>query len=201
MTDVAHTCVAGHTIQLNSLLWAGYQATTTQPPSSNSNNGDVEDSFQPNEIPCPEVPVNATPIEDDLSVFVSLSRQRTSAQGSIAAASSINFSPVDVVPYEGGVTPGGGAPVVCYGNNSVTELVRYQTQGQFLIEFCTRGYCLGDSRSGWNVGDVGFPCVANRHGTLCGQCLPGFAVTLYTSVRGEGGEEGRGEGTLGMVQT
>ena len=96
--------------------------------------------------------------------------------------SSASFDPLDVIPYADGLIPGGGAPVYCFNSTNVSELVDFRQAGEFSIEVCSRGYCRGDLRDSWFVANVDFPCVDNRQGPLCGQCKPGYAVTLYSTV-------------------
>lgn len=168
----SHQCIDGYTIELNSLLWAGLIPTATS--------GSNPSLYPPNIIACPRIPPNATAVESDFTSFVHDSRQRAEiAQGN----SSGNFDPVDVIPYANGLIPGGGAPVYCFNNTNISELVDFEQQGEFSIEVCSRGYCRGDLRDSWFVANVEFPCVENRQGPLCGQCKPGFAVTLYSTVR------------------
>ena len=62
---------------------------------------------------------------------------------------------------KGGIVPGGGAPVKCYQDNNVSELVDYIPLGEFSIEFRTRGYCHGNPLSSWNLADVDYPCREN----------------------------------------
>ena len=129
--------------------------------------------------PCPELPINFIPIDDkNYSIWISQSR-RIDASNGISAG----FDPLDVVPYQNGATPGGGAPVVCYDTRNVSELIEYKPPGEFTVGICTRGYCRGDAESMWFLSDVDFPCIDNREGVLCGQCSHGYAVTLYTTVR------------------
>ena len=115
------------------------------------------------------------PIEDRLTTTVQSYRQLRSS------SSVTNFEPVDVIPYFGPVDPGGGAPVKCFTEN-VSNVVEYTPDAVFSIELCSRGYCRGDSDSSWVVANESFPCAENRMGPLCGQCEPGYAVTLYSSV-------------------
>lgn len=168
----SHQCIDGYTVELNSLLWAGLIPTATS--------GSNPSLYPPNAVACPRIPPNATAVESDFTSFVHESRQRAEiAQGN----SSGNFDPVDVIPYVNGLNPGGGAPVYCFNSTNVSELVDFERQGEFSIEVCSRGYCRGDLRDSWFVANVEFPCVENRQGPLCGQCKPGFAVTLYSTVR------------------
>jgi len=59
--ELPHSCVAGYTVSLNSILWAGLvpvsdsESDTTSPPAT---------------IPCPVLSVNATPIQDSLTEWV-----------------------------------------------------------------------------------------------------------------------------------
>ena len=164
--NLPHRCIDGYTIQLNSILWAG-QIQTKDSGSQLAR--------YPSTVPCPDIPIDATPVDDDLSQYFQmlLEDEANTTRG--------NFDPVDVVPYDGGVIPGGGAPVLCF-NYSIPDLIDFKPQGEFSIEYCTRGYCRGNSRSNWFVVDVDYPCVENRMGPVCGQCTPGHAVTMYSTV-------------------
>lgn len=165
ITAWPHRCISGYTVELNSIFWAGRIPTKDSGPNP---------AKFPPPICCPAV--NATPVEDNLTQFFQFLRQdegNNTSQGTL--------DPVDVVPYDGGVVPGGGAPVLCF-NHSIPELIDYKSQGNFSIEFCTRGYCRGNLRSNWFVVDVDYPCVGNRMGPLCGQCKEGHAVTMYSTV-------------------
>lgn len=125
--------------------------------------------------PYPSDAVQDAPIQDSLTNAVQSYRQLDN--------NSVNFAPIDVVPYFGLVDPGGGATVKCFELN-VSEVVAYKSSAVFSIELCSRGYCRGDSQSSWVVANESFPCADNRMGPLCGQCKPGYAVTLYSSVSG-----------------
>ena len=165
----SHRCIDGYTIELNSLLWAGLIPTPTSGSAL---------SLYPPDIPCPAVPPNATAEISEFTSFVHESRRRAErAQGNFSS-----FDPLDVVPYADGLIPGGGAPVICFNGTNVSMLVDFERQGEFSIEVCSRGYCRGDLRDSWFVANVDFPCVKNRQGPLCGQCKPGYAVTLYSTV-------------------
>ena len=173
--DTPHRCIAGYTVSLNSILWAGRipvldsESNTAPPPVT---------------IPCPVLPVNSTPVHDPLTEWVMRNREinaLSSQNNGTGTSSSINSNPVDVVPFEG-VVPGGGAPVKCYQGYNVSQLVDYVPPGEFSVEFCTRGYCRGNPLTTWYLADVNYPCAENREGPLCGQCKPGYAVTLYSTV-------------------
>ena len=157
-------CIEGYTVQLSGSLWAGFIP-------EDSTKGETSE-FPPS-VPCPSF--NETePINDSLTNIVDRYRQ---------ISSPVNFAPVDVIPYMGIVGPGGGAPVKCFELN-VSDVVTYEPPGAvFSIELCSQGYCRGDARSDWVVANESFPCSQNRMGPLCGQCKPGYAVTLYSSVR------------------
>ena len=165
----SHQCLRGYTIELNSLLWAGLIATATSDPSL---------SQYPQDIRCPQIPSNATADINDFTLYVRESRRNAErVQGNYSI-----FDPLDVIPYANGLVPGGGAPVYCFNNTNVSRLVDFEHQGEFSIEVCSRGYCRGDLRDSWFVANVDYPCVQNRQGPLCGQCKPGYAVTLYSTV-------------------
>ncbi len=160
-------CIDGYTVQLSGSLWAGLI------PEDGSKEGGASE-FPPY-VPCP-LANETEPIEDNLTSTVNRYRQMASN------SSLVNFAPVDVIPYMGLVGPGGGAPVKCFELN-ISEVVTYEPQSAvFSIELCSQGYCLGDARSSWVVVNESFPCAENRMGPLCGQCKPGYAVTLYSSV-------------------
>lgn len=75
----------------------------------------------------------------------------------------------------------------CFRGSNVSELVEFNemSDSEFSVELCTRGYCRGDIRDSWYLVDNDFPCVEHREGPLCGQCKPGFALTLYSTVSRE----------------
>lgn len=165
VTTLSIHCVRGYTVVLSSLLWVGLLPTATTSPALPV-------------VDCPSLPLNPVPIDDgNYTMFISQSRMIDNENGL-----QTSFDPVDVIPYEDGIIPGGGAPVICYNSKNVSELVNYEPPGELTVNLCTRGYCLGDARLLWYVADVNYPCVENREGVLCGQCKPGFAVTLYTTV-------------------
>ena len=152
-----HTCIRGYTVELNGILWAGLIPR-----------GDSTPLYLPS-VSCPAVPPDSEPITNALTRFILEARVNTT------------LDPVDVVTYEQGVHPGGGAPVRCFHSN-ITELVTYSPDGDFSLEFCTRGYCRGSLLSSWFVSDEDYPCISERGGVLCGQCRSGFAVTTYSTV-------------------
>ena len=165
----AHQCVDGYTIELNSLLWAGLIPTS----ASGSNL-----SMYPPSVDCPP-PSNVTVMYGDFTTFIHQSRLRAQQE---QGNSSVTFDPLDVVPYADGLSPGGGAPIVCFDETNISRLVNFKPEGEFSIEVCSRGYCRGDLRDSWFLANVDYPCVNNRQGPLCGQCKPGYAVTLYSTV-------------------
>ena len=154
---ISHTCIRGYTIELNSILWAGlvphHDSAPLLPPS----------------VPCPEAPPNSQPVTNALTQFI------------LEARKNVTFDPVDVVTYQQGVHPGGLSPVHCFHSN-ISEIVAYKPDGDFSLEFCTRGYCRGNQLSSWFVSDEGYPCIPEREGVLCGQCRSGYAVTTYSTV-------------------
>ena len=160
-------CIDGYTVQLSSSLWAGLI------PEDNREGGASQ--FPPS-VPCPYNNGTMTePIQDNLTDTVNQYRQ-------LSNNSLVNFAPIDVVPYMGIVEPGGGAPVKCFQLNTSDVVTFEPTAAVFSIELCSQGYCRGDARSSWVVANESFPCAENRMGPLCGQCKPGYAVTLYSSV-------------------
>ena len=172
LLDIPHRCIAGYTAELNSILWAGYI------PIRESHTSLAD---HPMRISCPEIPEDATPVDDDLTRWIMETRASETRINPIA------FDPVDVVPYEGDIIPGGGAPVKCFEGSGVSELVDFNPTAdtEFSIETCTRGYCRGDVRTTWYLADNDYPCVDRREGPLCGQCKPGYALTLYSTVSWE----------------
>ena len=165
----AHQCINGYTIELNSLLWAGLIPTSTSGPDL---------STYPPTVDCPRSS-NMTVTFNDFTTFIHQSRLRVEQQqGNYSTA----FDPLDVVPYAKGLSPGGGAPVICFSDANVSRLVNFEPEGEFSIEVCSRGYCRGDLRDSWFLANVDYPCVDKRQGPLCGQCQPGYAVTLYSTV-------------------
>ena len=164
-------CILGYTVSLSGSLWAGLL-----PRGGDEIKNDGE---YPPTILCPnlkeEGDVAPSNIQDSLTSFV-LEFRRMAFN-----THRLNFDPVDVIPYKGIINPGGGAPVKCF-NFSVPEVVKYKSSAIFSIEQCSQGFCQGDSSTTWVVANVSYPCAANRMGALCGQCKPGFAITLYSSV-------------------
>lgn len=161
--DLSHTCIRGYTVQLNSILWAGLIPLAASAP------------LLPATVPCPVLPSDSTPVMDRLTDFITEARTNTN--------NSLTFDPVDVVTYEQGVHPGGRGPIRCFPGNNISELVAYRADGEFSIEFCTRGYCRGNILSSWFLSDEDYPCISERKGVLCGQCRPGYALTTYSTVR------------------
>jgi len=160
-------CILGYTVQLSSSIWGGLFFE----------DGKAVDDIYPPTVPCPSqetVPGNFT-FSDNLTNFViDLRRMELLDQ-------ELNFDPVDVVPYLGLVSPGGGASVMCFDKN-VSEVINHKSRGVFTIEQCGQGYCRGDGRDTWVVANVSFPCADNRMGPLCGQCKPNYSVSLYSTV-------------------
>ena len=162
--DLAHTCIRGYTVELNSILWAGLVPTGDSAP------------LYPDTISCPAVSPDDQPISNSLTEFIMEARMNDSSD-------SLMSDPVDVVLYEGGVHPGGRAPIMCFPGNNISQLVNYQPDGDFAMEFCTRGYCRGDVLTSWFLSDVDYPCMSDREGLLCGECRSGYALTTYSTVR------------------
>ena len=160
-------CIAGYTVNLNSLLWAGLIPVN---------------SSVLNEIPttsCFTQPNASIILEDTFSAWIKEARER---QLEILGSVDPDASPVDVVLYNGELMPGGGAPVKCYSNYTISELVEYKVNGEFSVDSCTRGFCRGNAETSWYLSDIDYPCVENRQGTLCGQCKPGFSLTITNTV-------------------
>lgn len=158
---ISHTCIRGYTVQLNSILWAGLLPHHSSAP------------LHPPTVPCPEIPPDPMPVTSRLTTFILEARANQT--------DSLLFDPVDVVTYEQGVHPGGRGPIRCFQGN-ISELVVYKADGEFTVEFCTRGYCRGDLLSSWFTADEDYPCIAERRGVLCGQCRSGYALTTYSTV-------------------
>lgn len=156
-------CISGYTLELSSNLWAGFIP-----------DGNAAESPPSVECPYPSNDAQEVAIHDKLTDTVE--KYRNLSSNSLAS-----FEPIDVIPYAGLVRPGGGAPVQCFEVN-VSEVVTYMAPGVFSIELCSQGYCRGDSDSRWVLANESFPCTRNRMGPLCGQCMPGYAVTLYSTV-------------------
>lgn len=158
-------CIGGYTVSLNGILWAGLIP--------------YENSTQLNEIPTTSCYTNRTNQSDD--GFTSLIKEiRERQQRLLGSTQSSN--PVDVVPYDKGLIPGGGAPVKCYLNYTIEELVNYQVNGEFSVDLCARGFCQGSSETSWYLSDVNYPCSENREGVVCGRCKDGLSLTLTSTV-------------------
>lgn len=160
-------CISGYTVELNSALWAGLIPL----------NGTQIDELST--VPCYIPDNSSTILLDSFSAWIETARKKQLEALGISADPDDN--PVDVVPYNGKIIPGGGAPVKCY-NYSIQELVEFKPNGEFSVEFCLRDFCQGNSQSIWYLSDVNYPCVANRQGTLCGQCKHGYSQTLTSTV-------------------
>lgn len=170
-------CVFGYTVQLSGFLWAGFI-----PREGGKSAGAISEFLDT--IPCPYVngsDVTTPPISDSLTNVV----RRYRAGSGNRTVSDLRLQ--DVIAYYGLVAPGGGAPVRCFEEN-ISSVVAYQIDAVFSIELCGQGYCRGDVESSWYLANESFPCTENRMGPLCGQCVPGYAVTLYSSVSVGGGK-------------
>lgn len=165
-------CIAGYTVELNGALWAGLI-----PPA----NSVIEELPT---VPC-LIPTNSSMlIHDAVSAWIEAARQDQLQR--VGATDDPDANPVDVVPYDGIIVPGGGAPVTCYANYSVSDLVDFNHNGEFSIDLCLRSFCQGNLQSSWYLSDVNYPCVENRQGPLCGQCKPGLSQTLTSTVSNRG---------------
>ena len=157
-------CVDGYTVQLSGILWAGLIPNDSNPVVALPT------------APCPNVSNSTDPLS--LDTFSQWVEAVAMADGSNPAA-----SPVDVVPYQGVIVPGGGAPVTCYENYTIEELVGFRPSGVlFTVDLCSRGFCNGTMETDWYLSDVNQPCVSDREGVLCGQCKEGLSITLTTTV-------------------
>ena len=160
-------CIIGYTVELSSLLWAGLL-----PP-------DGEQSV--NELTTIQCPSGSASDPNDLDSFAAFLIQERARQNNLTGArANPAANPTDVAPYLGLVTPGGGAPIKCYTGYNLTELVEFKPNAVFSVDLCTRGFCRADRD--WFLSDVTYPCVENRQGPLCGQCRPGLALTVTTTV-------------------
>ena len=163
-------CVGGYTVNLNGILWAGLI------PTQNSDRGLDELPTSPCLDPSSDSGIQSDPFT------VLIKEARTKQLELLGAAQDPDANPIDVIPYQGVVLAGGGAPVKCYSNYTIAELVDFRVSGEFSIDLCTRGFCRGNTETDWYLGDVGYPCVENREGILCGQCKSGLSLTLTTTV-------------------
>ena len=161
-------CINGYTVELNSLLWAGLL------PSDGAQSVDELTT-----TPCPTASNTTDPNSlDSFSAF--LIRERARQNNRPGAQANPAANPTDVAPYLGLITPGGGAPVKCYTGYNMTDLVEFKSNAVFSVDLCTRGFCRADGD--WFLSAVTYPCVENRQGPLCGQCKPGLALTVTTTV-------------------
>ena len=162
-------CIQGYTVNLNGLLWAGLIP--------------LRNMTELNELPitsCYDSFSNETAQSDSLTLLVTEARAKQLAL--LGSSQNPDANPIDVVPYQGGVVPGGGANVKCYANYTMDELVDFKITGEFSVDLCTRGYCRGDEETSWYLSDVNYPCSENREGVVCGQCRAGLSLTLTTTV-------------------
>ena len=158
-------CIASYTIELRSILWAGFL------PES-----DTENLLLSENCPYPNDASEGTPIKDPLTDLIAYYKSINLTNSSV-----LRFDPIDVVPYNGVIGPGGGAKVKCY-RNSTSEIIAFESRRVFSIEVCGQGFCKGNATSTWYVINESFPCMENRMGPLCGQCRPEYAQTLYSTV-------------------
>lgn len=157
-------CIDGYTVELSGILWAGLIPNDSNPITELPT------------VPCLNVSNTTDPLS--LDTFSAWVESVIMEDGSNPAA-----SPVDVVPYQGVIIPGGGAPVTCYENYTVDELVSFKPSGvEFTVDSCFRGFCNGTIETNWFLSDVNQPCVSDREGVLCGQCKKGLSITLTTTV-------------------
>ena len=160
-------CIGGYTVNLNGILWAGLIPNATE-------------SVEMPTTSCYSSASNETVQSDSLSVL--LENARAQQLRVLGASQDPDDNPIDVIPYQGIVTPGGGAPVKCYSNSTIEELINFKVNAEFSVDLCTRGYCKGNTETNWYLSDVNYPCTDTRHGVLCGQCKDGLSLTLTTTV-------------------
>ena len=160
-------CIGGYTVNLNGILWAGLIPNTTElidlPTTSCFSSG-----------------INETSQSDSLSILIEDARAQQLRV--LGASQDPDGNPIDVIPYQGVVTPGGGAHVKCFSNYTIDELINFEANGEFSVDLCTRGFCTGNSETSWYLSDVNYPCTENRQGVLCGQCKDGLSLTLTRTV-------------------
>lgn len=161
-------CISGYTIELNSLLWAGIIPSKGDEITESLTTIDCYTSDSSNSL-----------IYDQFSAWIEEARVNRSRR--YGSNRDPDANPVDVVPYDGRIIPGGGAHVMCY-NYTVDKLTEYKASGEFSVDACTRGFCQGNSQDKWYASDVNYPCVENRQGPLCGECKEGLALTLTSTV-------------------
>lgn len=165
----SNECVGGYTVGLSGILWAGLI------PQRNET--------ELNELPtvaCYDTYDNETVQPDRLTQLIDDARAEQLRL--LGPSQDPDIVLVDVVPYGGGVIPGGGAPVKCYANYTLKELVGFRSNGEFSIDLCTRGYCRGNVDTSWYLSDVTYPCSENRQGVLCGECKSQLSLTLTKTV-------------------
>ena len=163
-------CISGYTVELNSAIWGGLI------PINGSSIQELPT------VPCFNISNASNILLDAFSANIYAARKKQMEV--LGITEDPNTNPVDVARYyQGKVVPGGGAPVKCYANYSIRELVDFRPNGEFSVDVCLRDFCRGNSQTYWYLSDVDYPCVTNREGTLCGQCKPGFSQTLTSTVR------------------
>ena len=162
------SCINGYTVKLSSALWAGLIPTGTS-----------EIDKLPS-VPCLTPNSNDVLIEDSLTSLINEARERQLL--TLGGAEDPNANPVDVIPFMGVILAGGGAPVTCYSNYTVDELVAFRPNGVFSVDYCHLGFCRGNPQSNWYLSDINYPCLETREGVLCGQCKPGLSQTVTATV-------------------
>ena len=132
--------------------------------------------------PCNATP-SAAPYTSNLTEWASWTFSHASERPTRSAASeNVAANPIDVAPYLGLITPGGGADVICFTDINISDLIEFKDKGEFYYDLCVPGYCKADIGGEWIITDVSYPCDDNREGILCGQCKPGYAVRPQSSV-------------------
>ena len=160
------TCALGYTVAFSGINWAGIV------PPVNGNH----DTLKSISSPCTTVTA-AMPFTSNLTKWATwefnhASEGRTRSTGSEGVAAN----PIDVAPYFGIITPGGGADILCFNDINISNLIEFKDKGEFYYDLCVPGYCKADIEESWIITNVSYPCNDNREGVLCGQCKPGYAV-------------------------
>ena len=159
-------CILGYTIEFRGLYWAGIV-----PPVDNN-----RDTLASLSSPCTSMS-STMPYTNNVTEWTSWSFNHVSEGTTRSIASEIvAANPIDVAPYLGTITPGGGADVICFSGINISYLIEFEEEGEFFYDYCVSGYCKADITEYWIMTDVDYPCDDNREGIMCGQCKPGYAV-------------------------
>jgi len=158
-------CIQGYTVAFDGLYWAGIV-----PPVDNNHN-----TLASLSSPCDTVP-SVTSYTNNSMEWASWTFIHVSNSTRRSASEAVAANPIDVAPYLGYITPGGGAEIMCFTGIEISSLIEFQEEGEFFYDLCVPGYCKADITESWIMTNVSYPCVDNREGILCGQCKPGYAV-------------------------